>query len=127
MKDFKSKKSDFRMILESWPILFLLGFLIIFFIFNIFSFVLKMNDLKKEKNLAKEEVSDLKNKKDRLDFEIKNLNTEEGKERFIREKFGYAKPNEGLIVVVNDKSSILNEKENEKDYGFFSFILKWFK
>lgn len=120
------RKISWRKILQSKPVLFILGVLIVFFSWNVFSFWNKMRETNKNTELIENKVAELKQKKEKLSKEIQNLNTTEGKERVFRENFGLTKQGEEVIVVVEDKDKP-KSTENNSSTGFFSFLKNLFK
>ncbi len=103
MKSFQDNRTS-RKILESKPFLLLLGILVFAFGWNIFGFWGKMEETKKNKEMAQAKVAELQAQKDKLSGDIAKLKTDEGVEANIREKFGLVKPGEQMIVVVDDKT-----------------------
>ncbi len=73
------------------------------------------------------ELSNLKAREKSLNQEIIDLNTDSGKEREIRERFGVVKEGEKMIVLVDDTSGNKNpvqiprESWWDKLVGFFGF------
>ena len=124
MKGFQQKRK-LRNILESWPVLIFLGALLLFFIWGVLSFMVKMRTTIENRRIAEHKIEELEKAKEKLSTDIQSLNTEEGKERVFRENFGLAKEGEGLIVVVDDKNAAAAEGANKE--GFFSFFKNWFK
>lgn len=124
MKDFQ-KRSGFRNIMQSKIALFLLGVLIIVFSWSIIQLIGKMQDTNKNKKIAENKISELQKQKEKLMYDITNLNTDKGKEENIRERFGFAKEGEEMIVVVDDKN-LLDLGKETKTKGFFSFIKNLF-
>ena len=112
--------------MQSSPVLILLGIFILFFAWNVFGLWSKMAATGKNKQMAEDKVAGLKQQKEKLSFEIDNLNTDRGKERFFRENLGLAKEGEGLIVVVEDRNPLL-VPEKEAFSGLFSFFRNLFK
>ena len=112
--------------MQSSPVLILLGIFILFFAWNVFGLWSKMAATGKNKQMAEDKVAGLKQQKEKLSFEIDNLNTDRGKERFFRENLGLAKEGEGLIGVVEDKNPPL-APEGEAFSGLFSFFRNLFK
>ena len=96
MRNFQSKKS-WRNIIESKPVLILLGILVLFFAWNILGFWNKMQETEKNKKISEDKIISLQQQKDQLSSKINSLNTEAGKEEFFRENFGLAKEGEGEI------------------------------
>ena len=124
MRDFQRKRG-FRNILQSWPVLGLLSVLLVFFAWGIFGFMGKMSTTRENRIIAENKVTQLRQEKEKLSSDIAKLNTEEGVEASIREKFGLAKEGEGLIVVVEDKNP--PAEENNFSEGFFSIFTRWFR
>ena len=122
MRNFQPKRG-LRNIIHSWPVLALLGVLVVFFAFGVIGFFGKMQVTRENKKMAENKVAELENKKKELSSEIAKLKTPTGVEESIRLKFGLAKEGEDLIVVVEDKN-----KPKMKDTvsgGFFSFLFFW--
>jgi len=125
MKNFQ-KKNNFKYFLQSKPILFLFGILIVFFTWKMIGFFDKMQDTIKNKKIIEDKILELGRDKEKLTYDITNLNTNKGIEENIREKFGFVKEGEDMILVVDDKN-LLEKKEENSERGFFSFFKKLFK
>ncbi|MCE9585075.1 septum formation initiator family protein [Candidatus Nomurabacteria bacterium] len=124
MKNFQGK-NKWENIMHSKPVLVLFGVFLIFFIWNIIHFVLKTQETIKNRKFAQDKIVELKKEKDRLTSDIQKLQTSEGKESAIREKFGWIKQGENLVIVVDDQNP--GTEKNLKNKGFLSFIKNWFK
>lgn len=111
--------------MHSNVVLILLAFLVIFFAWGVIGFIVKMETVKDNRNLAEEKFIELEKKKIELSSQIARLNTEEGKEENIREKFGLAKEGEQLIVVVEDKNP--QKEPKDESGGFWGFFKNMFK
>jgi cell division protein FtsB len=70
---------------------------------NVIGFARKAQDIVRNKNTAQEKIMTLQKQKEQLTKDIDNLNTQNGVEETIRDKFGLAKEGEGLIVVVDNQ------------------------
>lgn len=125
MRSFQRDRR-WKNIAYSKPILILLGIVVLFFISSVLGFLGKMQETSRNKEIAKNKVAELQAQKAQLSASIAKLQTEEGIEENIREKFGLAKEGEGLIVVVDDKDDGAAEK-NEESGGFFNFLKNLFK
>ena len=112
--------------MQSNPVLVLLGILILFFAWNVFGLWNKMAETGQNRQIAEDKVAGLQQQKEKLSFEIDDLNTDRGKERFFRENLGLAREGEGLIVVVEDTNPLL-VPEKEAFSGLFSFFRNLFK
>lgn len=122
MRDFQQKKK-WRNMLESWPVLFFLGILLLLFAWGVFGLLFRMHATRENRKLAEVKLAELKEKKEIFSNDVAKLGSETGIEESIREKFPVVKEGEGLIVVVEDKS--LSEELKKEEKGFFSKLLFW--
>ncbi|PIR69020.1 hypothetical protein COX93_00880 [Candidatus Nomurabacteria bacterium CG_4_10_14_0_2_um_filter_30_12] len=125
MRNFQ-KKGRFENIMQSKPFLIFFGVLILFFIFSMFGFMNKMEDTSKNRKIVEDKILELEKSKEKLNSEISKLKTEKGVEESIREKFGLAKEGENMILVVDEKNSLIEGKKTNSN-GFFSFLKNLFK
>ncbi len=125
MRNFQ-EKGAFKNIIQSWPVLIFLGILLIFFVFSIFRFMIKMGETTKNRKLAEIKVLELQENKEQLSNDIIGLKTEKGLEENIREKFGLAKEGEDLIIVVDSKEILDLDNEIKKNW-LTSLFKNWFK
>ena len=119
MRNFQQKRG-FRNILHSRPVLVLLSILLLVFAWSVIGFMGKMQMTVENRRIAENKVTELESQKENLLAEIAKLNTEDGREESIREKFPVAQEGEGVIVIIEDKSQ--SEAEDTKSKGFFSFL-----
>lgn len=126
MRDLKRKKS-LRNFLESKVTLIVLFILLLLFTWNMIGFVGKMIETKKNRDIARKKVTELTETKEKLSQDINNLNTEKGQEESIREKFGFVKEGEGVVVIVEEKKEVNEAEEEEKESKFLNFLRNWFK
>ena len=99
--------------------------ILIFFVWGVYGFMVKMRETQKNKKESEAKVTQLEKSQAKLSTDINKLQTPGGIEEDIRDKFGLAKEGEGMIVVVEDKNSPAIPAENKG--GFFSFFMNWFK
>lgn len=125
MRNFQQKRG-WRNIIESKPVLILLGILILFFAWNVFNFWSKMQETEKNKRIVEDKLTALKQQKEKLESDINSLNTTEGKEKLFRENFGLAKEGEGVIMIIEDKNAPKTQEVTNSS-GFFSFLKNLFK
>lgn len=125
MKNFQEKRR-WRNIMESRPVLVFLCFVVFVFAYSVFGLLGKMRETVKNKQTAENKILELQETKERLLANIGKLETEKGKEESIREKFGWVKEGEGIIVVVEEKN-LEDEDRKSKSGGFFSFFKNLFK
>jgi hypothetical protein len=124
MKSFQ-KKRGFRNIMQSRPVLGLLGILLFIFTFGLIGFMGKMQITIENRKIAENKVTELQAMKDKLSSDISKLKTDSGVEESIRDKFGLAKEGEGEIVIVDDKNTPKIPKQESS--SFFSFLKNLFK
>ncbi|MEJ0002072.1 MAG: septum formation initiator family protein [bacterium] len=125
MRNFK-KKTGFARIMQSKPVLIFLGIVVLVFAANLVSFLGKLKETARNKEIAQEKIAELEKQKDQLSVEISKLKTDEGVEESIREKFGLVKDGEGMIVVVDDKA-VPAESQTADTSKFWTFVKNWFK
>lgn len=124
MRNFQQKRV-WRNIMQSKPVLILLGILILFFAWSVLGLWNKMGETSKNKKIAEEKVTLLEQQKENILSDINSLNTPEGKEKLFREDYSLAKEGENLIVIVEDKNpSAASAKPSS---GFWSFLKNLFK
>jgi cell division protein FtsB len=124
MRNFQQNRGV-NNVLHSRPVLLVLFILLLFFIWGVFSFIIKMETTRENRKIAENKLIELKKDKEKLSADIARLGTGDGVEESIREKFALVKEGEGVIVVIEDKS-ITTENLNTKK-GFFAHILDWFR
>ena len=112
--------------MQSKIVLIFLGMLIVFFAWNVFNLLRKMQETRNNRIIAENKVLELQKSKEKLSLDIQNLKTDKGKEENIRDKFGLAKDGENVIVIIDDKNQIQNQKEPESK-SFLSLIKNWFR
>ena len=124
MRNFQHKRG-WGNILQSKPVLALLGVLILFFAWSVFGFWNKMQETEKNKKIVEDKVAELQQQKGKLSSDINSLNTDEGKEKVFRENFGLAKQGEDEIVIVPDNSAPAAPPAASS--GLFSFFKNLFR
>lgn len=112
--------------MQSRPVLAFLFIAVIAFAWSVLGFWGKMRETSKNREIVENKIAELKKKEETFSANIAILQTEAGVEYSIRDKFGWAKEGEGLIVIVDNKSPENNESEKNKG-GFFSFFFNWFR
>ncbi len=112
--------------MESKPVLGFLSIVILVFSWSVVGLIGKMQETSKNKQAVQARMLELTKNKEKLTADISKLQTDEGMEESIREKFGWVKEGEGVIVVVDDKSAQEPQKEEDSG-GIFSFFKNLFK
>ena len=119
------KKRKLTNIAHSRFFLGLLGTILVLFIWVMVGFLNKTIITRENRKIAENKLLELQKEKVALSSDIAKLQTKEGIEESIREKFGWAKEGEGMIVVMEDKNQPV--KDEKQQGGFFSFIKNLFK
>jgi len=125
MRNFQKKKG-LKEVMQTKPALVFLTIVVIVFAWSAVGLIGKAIDTAKNKKIAQNKITELQQQKEKLTSDIEKLNTEKGVEESIREKFGWAKEGEKVIVVVDDKNPPIVEEKTEKK-GFFNFLKNLFK
>lgn len=125
MRSFQGK-SGWKKITEWPPFLIFLSILVLIFAWNVLAFFGKMWGTVKNSKIAESQVVELRQNQKRLEMELSRLETEEGVEAALREKYAVAKPGEGVIIVV-DEPEDLEANAERGSHGFFGFFKKFFK
>jgi len=125
MRSFQ-KREKWKHVMQSKIFLMFLGVIILFFFFNMFSFLTKMEETKKNREIAETKVAELRKSREKFSLEIGKLNTERGVEEVIRENYSVAKEGENIIIITEDKS-MTEANEEQGSSGFLSFFKNWFK
>lgn len=81
-----------------------------------------------KKELVLDDINSLKKRESDLTTNIAELQTDQGKEEVIRDKYQVAKPDEKMVIIV-DKAEVDNyvPKPEKIDHSFWGFVRKIFK
>lgn len=118
------KKTGFKRYMETWPAIIAVFALVLIVGWGVVGLAGGLHQTIKNKNIASANLTELKERQARLEYDIENLETIEGKEKIFRENYGLAKEGEGLIVIVEDKDA---NKDKEKKKGVFGVFKNIFK
>jgi cell division protein FtsB len=125
MADFKKRNYKFW---HSPLALVLLFLILVYFAYRIVDLVKKERETANEKELILNRINDLQTRKTSLDSGIAKLETQEGKEEIIRDKYQVAKDGEKMVIIVDDnKSSSTGTQAEVVNHGFWNWIKKVFK
>ena len=100
--------------------LLLLFFLIVLFGYNVVGLINKNKETGKRKEILMNEKRYLEERKDSLNSQINNLETEEGKEFIIRSKYPLARPGEKVLTIVEEESLGENEIQEANNDDFWN-------
>ncbi len=118
----KSKKTNYKF----WhsPIaLGLLFVILIFFGYKIIDLIKRERETAHVKGDILDNLEILQKKETSLLKDLARLETEEGKEEIIREKYPFVKNGEKMVTIVNESEKIISSSETEKNnHGFWNWI-----
>lgn len=118
------KKNNHKYKFWHSPIALLLIFIfLILFIYNIIGLIEKERETAQKKDLALEQLSDLRAREDLLKKDIQKFQTEEGQEEIIRDKYQVAKEGEKMVTIVDEESSSEQLPDKKENHGFWN----WFR
>jgi cell division protein FtsB len=124
MKEFK--KNNYRF----WHSPVALGIIFLILVvsgFKIIDLVKKERDTAHEKEIVLDQLAGLKKREDALNNNISKLETEEGKEEIIREKWPVVKEGEKMVTVVTEGKKIDSGTTGANtNHGFWNWIKKIF-
>ncbi len=119
------KKNRYRFWHSPFVLIILFGFLV-FFGYKIIDLVAKERETSLKKELILSQINTLKEREKNLLKNTLKLETEEGKEEVIREKYQVSKEGEKIIIIVDEENNESEVIENE-NHGFVNWIKKIFK
>lgn len=119
--DFQQKRK-IRSVLYSRVSIFLLFILFLYSLYSTFLVYKKRADSKMELFKLEKEYTDLQIKQNSVISQIEDLNSGEGIEREIREKFGVAKKDENLVMIVSEKP---NKEKDKKETSFWQKVVSF--
>ena len=124
MYHFK-KKAEYKF----WhsPIMLCIIFVIvIIFASNLVGLLEKEREISKRKELALDQIANLQKRQTTLESDIKRLETDEGVEDAIREKYQVVKAGEKVVTIVDEEEKDVSTDENNRSHGFWNFIKRIF-
>ncbi len=125
MAQFKQKsKYNFW---YSPPVLSILFCISILFAYNIFGIIQKERETNKNKISELNKIDELRKRQMALTKDIDSLNTEEGVEETVRDKFQVVKPGEKMVVIVDPNTKKNTTEEITTDHSFWGFIKRMFR
>jgi cell division protein FtsB len=124
MREFKNRNNN-----NIWhsPIILIILFIVLcVFIFNLIKIIDVYRETGEKKSLILYKIDELKERESSLERDISVLNTEEGIENAIREKYPLVKDGEKMVTIVSEN---IEETENKdkKEHGFVGWVESLFK
>ena len=121
------RRSLFMRIMRSGPVL---GVLIVIAAFTSYAAVTEYQNMRQQRaevQEIREEKQHLADRYDRLQHELKELQTPHGKEVTIRQKYSVTKNGEHMVVIVdNDRSEDTKAATTSDDDPWWTVISSWF-
>lgn len=106
MHGFQGQKNvSFKRKLYSWPVLLILLVCVILLGFSVRGLYAKSRIAEANRREAEAHLESLKERKTQLGAELERLATDEGVETEIRTRFPVAKPDEGVIQIVEEEKT----------------------
>lgn len=124
MAQFKKKNTH-----HFWhsPITLLVLFcILVLFSYNIVGLIAKERETNKNKVSELNKIEELRAREADLNKSINKLNTNEGVEESVREKFQVVKPGEKMVVIVDEVEKKPVDDDYAKDHSFWGFIKRMF-
>ena len=119
------EKIKLKRYLYSRLVLVVLLIIIAFLLNAVWSVYQKQAYTKENLNKTASSLNDLRAREKMLSSELDKLKTESGTEEEIREKYGLVKPNEEVIMMVDQKGATSTERTTA-DVGFWQSIVNRF-
>jgi hypothetical protein len=91
---------------------------------GVFRLYRKYSLTKKDYTFVAKEEKEVEGKLSANEYKLANINTEEGKERYLRETYPVKKRGEDLVIVYNSPSSTYEIPKSESSWDFFKKFLK---
>lgn len=122
MTKFQKDRRDPKHIWSSPIILFLLFIVVVIFMYNMIDIIEKSRETAKKKNFVANQVEDLKKRETILKKDIEKLNTMQGVEEEIREKYQMVKQGEKMVVILDEVENETSDNENTEQISGISRI-----
>jgi flagellar motor protein MotB len=104
-----------------------ISFLIsIFLLLGLFGFLQKLNASNKNKKQEQSKLDFYQSERQKIEDRLVEIDSEEGKDRNVRENYNLAKDGEGLVVIIEEEDLGQENSSTEKK-SFFDFFRKIFK
>ena len=121
----KFKKSNYKFWHSPFALVLLFCILILFG-YKIIDLIQKERETAYKKNLVLDKIDSLQERESSLSLDISKLETEEGKEEVIREKYQVAKEGEKMVIIVDEENKDSSVTEEKTSHGFWNWVKKIF-
>ena len=124
MHHFK-KKAEYKFWHSPIMLVVLFGVVVIF-AYNLIGLLEKERETSKKKELALDQIESLKKRQTILEGDIARLETDDGIEEAIRDKYQVVKEGEKVVTIVNEEAPANSDDESNKEHGFWNFLKRIF-
>jgi len=105
----------------------ILFLILIFFGYKIIDLIQREKETSSIKEMTLDEINILKEKESYLSGEILKLETDEGKEEIIRDKYPVVKEGEKMVIIVDEEMKNGSLLDGESSHGFWNWFEGIFK
>lgn len=126
---YQHKNNIFRSLFYSRGMVVFILFAIVFVSLGLFTLIGKSMDASKARKISEKEASVLKVKENDLTSKITSLQTPEGEEAALREKYPVVKEGEHVVVITDnsDSNDLVSNSAKPDQGGFWNFLKNLFK
>ncbi|HMP67573.1 MAG TPA: hypothetical protein PKA60_02380 [Candidatus Paceibacterota bacterium] len=126
MIEFEQKRIIKKRLYSKFTI-FVLLVLVIFLLHSNFKILQKSMEVKRQAQSDAVKLQDLENRKNYLENQLGDLESDLGREKEIRSKFYLAKEDESVVVIIDKNDDVIaTETESSKIKNFFGWIRAFF-
>ena len=126
MIEFEQKRIIKKRLYSKFTI-FVLLVLVIFLLHSNFKILQKSMEVKRQAQSDVVRLQDLENRKNYLENQLQDLDSDLGREKEIRSKFYLAKEDESVVVIIDKNDEVIaTETESSKIKNFFGWIRAFF-
>ena len=100
--------------------------IVVLFAYNMIGLIGKERETDKNKVGEQNKLDELNKRKETLSGDIKKLNTQEGVEESLRDKFQVVKPGEKMVVIVDEENNEATENTVKMDHSFWGYVKRLF-
>jgi len=125
MTKFKNNKNY-----KFWhsPIALIILFIVtVLFAYSLVDLTKKTKETSQRKQILEQEIKSLEDRATFLGNQIIEIDTEEGKEEIIRNKYPFAKSGEKMVTIVEEEKKVETEKKTQEQKSFGMWIGDLFK
>lgn len=119
------KRNNYKFWHSPLALSLILCFLILFG-YKIIDLIKKDKDTAHTKELILDKIDALQKRESTLSADIAKLDTDEGKEEIIRQKYQVAKVGEKMVTIVEEDTKNPSNEDGKVSHGFWNWVKKIF-